>query len=79
MTESNTGLASKGPGHAEFGSCWKASHVKMLIWWFATKATEFANMTGETLLIHFILKPLQTYGSMMHMSVETPNFKHESV
>lgn len=72
LTESNTGLASKGQGHAEFGSCWKASHVKMLLWWFSKKATEFANMTRETLLVHLILKPLQIYGSMMHVSVLNP-------
>lgn len=56
LTESNTGLASKGQGHAEFGSCWKASHVKMLLWWFSKKATEFANMTRDTLLVQLIFE-----------------------
>ena len=46
LTESNTGLLSKGSGHAELGSCWKASHVKMMIWWFCQRAIEFSNLTG---------------------------------
>lgn len=46
LTEANTGLLSGGSGHAELGSCWKASHVKMMIWWFCQRAMEFSNLTG---------------------------------
>ncbi|CAK9058813.1 unnamed protein product [Durusdinium trenchii] len=47
FTESNCGLTE---GFPELGSAWKAANVKLVLWFIAEKAVEFAKATGARVL-----------------------------
>lgn len=49
FTESNCGLTE---GFPELGSAWKAANVKLVLWFIAEKAVEFAKATG-VFFLHF--------------------------
>lgn len=48
LTQRNTGLDKKSTEFPELGRAWKAAHIKVLVWYMAVKAIEYADSTGET-------------------------------
>ena len=46
----NIGIGADKKEHAELGSCWKAAHVKCLLWYMAVKACEYAAALDVTRL-----------------------------
>lgn len=46
FTEVNTGLDKPSSEYPALARCWKAAHVKVILWYMAKKAVEFAELSG---------------------------------